>query len=254
MFNKQFVFSEIVLSRRRRIPKLVEASRKYYDIWKSRLGVLIWPSLSGPAPPVYWSRGQLPGRQYSSHNWSVQLVLSLADIPRIVFHAEDKHGKSSLFFEILLRNRHRQNPVQAVLAVRGLVAMLARIPGENADLIEVVRQAVMRIGQDTKIFRDLFLHAFVVIGHLVQYEESDKALALGILRNLKRHVHIHHARQHPTHVALIVANQPPVLECGSRRSFGSGPSCQFGRRNRARLLLDRRPLQNRDFCAGRELV
>ena len=42
--------------------------------------------------------------------------------------------------------------MQAVLAVRGLVAMLPDVPGEDANLVEVERQAVMRFGQKAEVF------------------------------------------------------------------------------------------------------
>src|SRR5882757_10016687 len=76
------------------------------------------------APPLLdRSHRHFARRQHSSHNRSVQLVLSLADISRITFHSqhEDRHG--SLLVKIFLRDGDRQNSVETVLAVRGFIAM-----------------------------------------------------------------------------------------------------------------------------------
>src|ERR1700674_4136206 len=99
------------------------------------------------APPLPdCSRLHFPGRQDSPHDRCIQLVFSLADIPGLVFHAQDEHRQSSLFVEILFGDRYRQNFGDAVFAVGGFVAMLARVPCENADLIEIIVEAIVRLG------------------------------------------------------------------------------------------------------------
>ena len=62
-------------------------------------------------------------RQDAAHDGRVHLVLSLAYIAVIVFHTQHKYRQRAFFSEILLGNRHRQDPIQIVLAIGGFVAM-----------------------------------------------------------------------------------------------------------------------------------
>src|SRR5437016_1519680 len=79
------------------------------------------------APPLLdRSHRHFLWRQHSSHNRSVQLVLSLADISRITLHSQDEDREGSLLVKIFLRDGDRQNSVETVLAVRGFVTMLPR--------------------------------------------------------------------------------------------------------------------------------
>ena len=120
------------------------------------------------------SRGHFARRQNSSHDWGVQLVLPLADIAGVIFHAQDEDRQGSFLVEILFRDGDRQNSVQAVFAVGGLVAVLARVPGEDADLIEVEGQPIVRIGQHAQVLRNLLLHAFVVVGTWFKAKKATK--------------------------------------------------------------------------------
>jgi hypothetical protein len=90
--------------------------------------------------PRRWRRRclLLARSQHPAHNWCVQLVLALADIAGIVFHSQDEDRQHTFLIEILAGHRHRQNAVQAVLAVGGFVAVLSDVPGEDADLIVIV--------------------------------------------------------------------------------------------------------------------
>src|ERR1700721_4360240 len=124
--------------------------------------------------------------QHSSHDRSVQFVLPFADVAGIVFYAHDKHRQIAFLVEIFVSHRDRKNSIQPMLAISSLVAMLPSVPGEHAQLIEVIRQAVMRIGKDAYILPNFFLHAFVRVVYLVQFEERDDALALSILRDVER--------------------------------------------------------------------
>ncbi len=81
----------------------------------------------------------------------------------------------------------------------------------------------MGLGQQAQVLRDLLLHSFVVVRHLIKREKSDEPLALGVLRDVEWHIHIDHPRQHPSHAALIVAHQPPVFEDGAGRGLRAGP-------------------------------
>ena len=129
--------------------------------------------------------GQFPWCKHSPYDRRAKPVLSLSDFSRVVFDPEDKYRQDTFLSEILFRERGRKDPVEAMFAICGLIAVLPSIPGENPNLVEVVRQAVAGIGQQTKILRYLLLHPFVDVGHLVQCEEGDETLALGVLRDLE---------------------------------------------------------------------
>src|SRR5438552_8445871 len=130
--------------------------------------------LAGPCG--HFARGQ-----DSPDDRRVQLVLLFANISSLVLHSQNEDWEISFRVEVLFGHGDRQYPVKAVFAVGGFVAVLLCVPGENADLIEVKRQAVVGVGQYAKILRDLFLHTFVIVRHFIQYEEGDEALALGVL-------------------------------------------------------------------------
>ncbi len=87
------------------------------------------------------------GRQHAANNRRIELVFALADVARVVFHAQDEHRQHAFLVELLLRECDRQNAVQSMFAVGGLVTVLADIPGKNPDLIVVVRQAIVRLCQ-----------------------------------------------------------------------------------------------------------
>jgi len=79
----------------------------------------------------------LSRRQYAAHNWRVHLVLALAYVAVVVFHADYEYRQHSFFIEIFLRHRYRQDSIQVVLAIGGFIAMVFDIPGKNTDLVEV---------------------------------------------------------------------------------------------------------------------
>lgn len=93
--------------------------------------------ISAPFPAGV--RDHFSRREYSSHDRRVELVSSLADVSGIIAHAEEEHGEISFFIEVFVGDRHGQNSAQPVLAIRGLIAMLAEIPGEDTHLVEVER-------------------------------------------------------------------------------------------------------------------
>lgn len=78
---------------------------------------------------------------------SVELIFALRDSAGVVFDVQDKDGQGSFFVEILGADRDRENAVEPVLAIGGLIAMPSSIPGEDADLVEIERLAVVRLGQ-----------------------------------------------------------------------------------------------------------
>ena len=71
--------------------------------------------------------------------------------------------------------------------------MLAGVPGEDANLIEVEWQAVMGFGQTRRGIRGTFSHALVVIRDFVQWEKGDESLSLGVLRNVEGDIDVYHA-------------------------------------------------------------
>ena len=86
--------------------------------------------------------------------------------------------------------------------------MALHVPGEDANLVEVKRQAIFGFGEDGQVLRDFL----VSIRNLVQHEACDDALAFRVLRDVERHVEINHARQHPADTVVGVAHQPPILD------------------------------------------
>ena len=86
--------------------------------------------------------------------------------------------------------------------------MALYVPGEDANLVEVKRQAILGFSNDRQVLRDLL----VSILDLIQHEERDNALALRVLRDVDRNVEINHAGQHPAHTVVGVAHQPPILD------------------------------------------
>src|SRR5437868_1990826 len=92
-------------------------------------------------------RDDFAGSEDAPHDWSVQLVLPLAHVSRVVGNAQNKNWERSLLVEILFGESDRQHSGEPVLPVRSFVAVLAHIPGEDTDLIVVKGQAIVRIGQ-----------------------------------------------------------------------------------------------------------
>src|SRR6202021_3215494 len=122
--------------------------------------------------------------QHSSHDRSVQFVLPFADVAGIVFYAHDKHRQIAFLVEIFVSHRDRKNSIQPMLTISSLVAMLPGVPGKHAQLIEVIRQAVMRIGKDAYILPHFFLHAFVRVVYVVQLDNGADGWAPDIWRGL----------------------------------------------------------------------
>ena len=91
------------------------------------------------APFPARSRQHFPRCQHPTDDGRIQLVLALADVARIVLHSEDEDRQGAFLVEGLLGDGYRQDSVQPVLAVGGFVAVLADVPGEDPDLVVVVR-------------------------------------------------------------------------------------------------------------------
>ena len=103
------------------------------------------------------------------------------------------------------------------------------VPGEDTNLIEVERHAVLVFGEQHEVLRNFL----VAISDLVEDKRSHGALAFGVLCDLKRNIHIQHAPQHPACVSRLIANQPPILHRGRSlrflsRGIGSGLASGHG--------------------------
>ena len=86
--------------------------------------------------------------------------------------------------------------------------MALHVPGEDANLVEVKRQAILGFGDNGQVLRDFL----VSILDLIQHEECDNALAFRVLRDVEREVEIDHAGQHPADTVVGVAHQPPIFD------------------------------------------
>ena len=75
------------------------------------------------------------GRENATDDGGIHFVLSLAHFAVVVFYLQHENRQSAFFVEIFLRYRHRQEPIQIVLAIGSFIAMLSDIPGEDADLV-----------------------------------------------------------------------------------------------------------------------
>jgi len=102
--------------------------------WKRRYGgKKDGLAASFPGPP-----GDFPGCQYSSHDGRFQPVLAFDDVARVVVHSQDEYREGAFLVEGLLGDSNWQDSVEVVFAVGGFVAVLARVPGVDADLVVVV--------------------------------------------------------------------------------------------------------------------
>src|SRR5882757_3218402 len=98
----------------------------------------------------------LSGRQHSSHDRCVELVLTLTHIAVVILYSNYERRKRTFFFEDLLRHRDGQPALQA-LAISRLVAVTFDVPCEDTNLIEVEGQSVLRLSQNGKILRDFLI-------------------------------------------------------------------------------------------------
>src|ERR1700719_3651281 len=111
-------------------------------------------SLLAPPPLRHAARWLLARCQDSPHYRRIQFVFALADVSAVVLYAQHENRQSPFFIEILSRHCDREHSVELVLAVRGLVAVLFKVPGKDSHLIEVIGQPVMRFGEHGEILRN----------------------------------------------------------------------------------------------------
>jgi hypothetical protein len=125
------------------------------------------------------------------------------------------------------------------VAEAGLVAVLFHVPGEDADLVEVVGQACLVGAHDGDVDGNVLVGLFCV-GVVDGGKDvgSDDALAFGVAGDGVGSVDVHHAAVEPAGVAFRVADEPPVLHHGGRGEIGQrvyglsafGCRCDCGRR------------------------
>jgi hypothetical protein len=118
-------------------------------------------------------------------------------------------------------------PSRPCSRVGGFVAVLACIPREDPDLVVVVGQAVVRIGQGCKGIAGLAsAHSLTLLmllaGMLSRAMNATRRWPSAYCAMSSGAVHGDHARQHPSHAAEAVAHRP-VFEGRRGRSVGSRP-------------------------------
>src|SRR5215831_18379549 len=105
----------------------------------------------------------LSRRQHAVNQRSVELVLAFGHIPRVVSHPDDERGQGSFLVKRFLAHRHRQDSVETMLAIGRLVAVLADIPGKDADLVEIKRQAIVGIGYHREVLGNLLIAVYNLV-------------------------------------------------------------------------------------------
>src|ERR1700740_17542 len=183
----------------------IHAKRKHFEFvaWSRYLPHLLKsvPTTSNRGVSVDFSRCQ-----HSSNDGGVEFVLAVTDVACVGFDLEDKDRQATFFVEGFLGDGDGQHSAEAMLAIGGFVAVFAGVPGEDSYLVKIDGQAVVRIGQDAKVLRNVSLHGFVGVGNAVELEKSNETLAFGVLRDFDGSIDIDHTGQDPTHAPQIVAH------------------------------------------------
>ena len=117
-------------------------------------GLEITPA--GDSPSVFLL---LAGGKHPPHNRRIQFVLALDHIPVFIFDAKNENRQRTFLVEIFGGHGHGKKAIQAMFAIGGFVAVLVRVPGEYADLVEIIRRAVVRLGKRAEILRNVFVAA-----------------------------------------------------------------------------------------------
>src|SRR5258708_4752347 len=91
-----------------------------------------------------------------AHDGWIELVYLLACLAVLVFQAQSKCAQAAFFLKTLLPQRDWQRPGQIALTIRSLIAMAARVPGIDSDLVEVIRLPLMVLREEHEVLRDLF--------------------------------------------------------------------------------------------------
>src|SRR5581483_11850434 len=105
-------------------------------------------SSGGPRRDLSWG-------QHAPHDRGIELIFPFGEITRLIFDPQDEHRQHSFLIKAFLGDTDRQHSFQSMLAVCGLVAVLANIPREDPHLVIVEWQTVMRIGQQAEVLWNL---------------------------------------------------------------------------------------------------
>ena len=95
--------------------------------------------------------------EHAAHDRRVEFVLALDHVSRIIFYVHDENRQIALFFESLVRQGYRQYAVEIPLAVGGFITMPLDVPGEDTNLIEVERHAVLVFGEQNQVLRNFLV-------------------------------------------------------------------------------------------------
>ena len=117
----------------------------------------------------------------------------------------------------LHRERYRKVSGDVVFAEGCFVAVFFRVPGEDADLVEVVGQAGFIGGEDCEVLRDagygltVVDHAGVGVVYVGEDVGAYDALAFGVAGQGVGGVYVDQVGVDPACVAIGVADEPPVF-------------------------------------------
>src|SRR5438128_717511 len=98
-------------------------------------------------------RRHLAGRQNAPYQHTVEAVFTLLEGLIVFLGAQRKYWQVAIFAEVLCSDLDGKIAHQ-VLAICGLVALTLLVPGENADLVEIVRQTALGLAQGHQILRN----------------------------------------------------------------------------------------------------
>ncbi len=193
----------------------------------------------------------LAGRQHAPYDRRIQFVFAFADVSGIVSDPHDENRQRTFLIEVVAGHRHWKHTIQFVFAIGGLVPVFLYVPGKYANLIKVIRLAVMGLGESAKILWNVFVCAF--FGFVLALPSTKKAT--------KRWPSAYWAISSGTSSSTMRANTQPARFCESRTShqsssagagaFRAGLDCG---KHQSRLFFCRGPLQHRNLGAGGELI
>ena len=153
------------------------------------------------------------GKDFANYG-RVELVDLRISLAVLVVELLGESAQRSFLAKILAPQRNRQGSCN-VFAVCGFVPVLAGVPGKDPYLVEVVRHTILGFGKHGQVFANLL----VPVLDLIQREDSDNALAFGVLGDVFRDVQVKKAAESPAHALLVVADQPPVFPDGRLVGF-----------------------------------
>ena len=129
--------------------------------------------------------------------------------------------------ERLAAHVYRQVTGEIALAKGRFIAMLLCVPGEDANLVEVVGKPILPGVQNGNILRNFFIwRGCFGIFDGGEHVGSDDLLAFGVPSDRVGLVDIKAAGKNPTGPAFAVARQPPVFQGWRWWSIGCRRRCR----------------------------